>query len=439
MAEVNSTGGPERAVPRADVASPAPTPVGDETWPHFGRLWLASAVSALGDGVRNAALPLLAFSFTDNPVLLSLTTIVTALGMMMAPIGGVWADIFDRRALLIAIDVCRFAVVGLIALGVLTDTLSLVFVYIAAAVLGMGESVFLVTAQAFLPKVVPAERMTTANGRLHAVQVVLRDSIGQPLGGVLFALTAAAPFLLDGASFLLGVMLLLFPFLRTLRTDPSGPRTGWWPMVREGLSYLRADPLLMRLALVLGTLNFFTMSLGVLMVLYVVQWLHLPESAYGFFLAANALGGVVGGLGSDWVRRRIGVLPGAVAALAIMGVSCLLLGGTRVSIVAAVAFAAVGFGIATWQTLITAFRQTTIPTDILGRVNGAFRLLSVCVSPFGAITAGVVAKYTEVNVPILVSGVGILALTAISGGPLLRMGAEQPAAPRPRPRSAPRR
>ncbi|MER6031345.1 hypothetical protein [Streptomyces sp. NPDC001851] len=154
----------------------------------------------------------------------------------------------------------------------------------------------------------------------------------------------------------------------------------------------------------------------------------LPESAYGFFLAANALGGIVGGLGSDWVRRRIGVLPGAVAALAVMGVSCLLLGGTRVSIVAAVAFGAVGFGIATWQTLITAFRQTTIPTDIPGRVNGAFRLLSVCVSPFGAITAGVVAKYTQVNVPILVSGVGILALTAISGGPLLRMGAAQPAA-----------
>ncbi|MFD4555678.1 MFS transporter [Streptomyces sp. NPDC058469] len=425
--EADSAGGPERAVPKDCIPSPAPAEVDDEAWPHFGRLWLASAVSALGDGVRNAALPLLAFSFTDNPVLLSLTTIVTALGMMTAPIGGVWADIFNRRALLVAIDVCRCAVVGLIALGVLTDTLDLVFVYVAAAVLGMGESVFLVTAQAFLPKVVPAERMTTANGRLHAVQVVLRDSIGQPLGGVLFAFAAAAPFILDGASFLLGVVLLLFPFLRSVRTDPAGPRTAWWPMIREGMSYLREDKLLMRLALVLGTLNFFTMSLGVLMVLYVIQWLHLPESAYGFFLAANALGGVLGGLGSDWVRRKFGVLPGAVAALAIMGVACLILGGTRVSYVAAVAFGAVGFGIATWQTLITAFRQTTIPQAILGRVNGVFRLLSVCVSPFGAITAGLVAKFTQVNVPILVSGVGILALTAISGGPLLRMGAAQPA------------
>ncbi len=423
--EVSSAGGPDRALDKeGSASSPARA---DETWPHFGRLWLASAVSALGDGVRNSALPLLAFSFTENPVLLSLTTIVTALGMMMAPLGGVWADIFNRRALLIAIDLCRFAVVGLIALGVLTDTLNLVFVYIAAAVLGLGESVFLVTAQAFLPKVVPPERLTTANGRLHAVQVVLRDSVGQPLGGLLFAFAAAAPFILDGASFLLGVVLLLFPALRTVRTDPTGPRTTWWQMIREGMSYLRADKLLIRLAVVLGTLNFFTMSLGVLMVLYVVKWLDLPESAYGFFLAANALGGVLGGLSSDWVRRRIGVVPGAVAAMALMGVSCLVLGGTRVPAVAAVAFGAVGIGIAIWQTLITAFRQTTIPQDILGRVNGVFRLLSVCVSPFGAITAGLVAEFTEVNVPILVSGVGILALTAISGRPLLRMRAARPA------------
>ncbi|WP_327432453.1 MFS transporter [Streptomyces sp. NBC_01236] len=421
--EANSTDGPERALQK-EVPSPAPARV-DETWPHFGRLWLANAVSALGDGVRNTALPLLAFSFTHNPVLLSLTTIVTALGMMMAPLGGVWADIFNRRALLVAIDLCRFVVVCLIGVGVATDTLNLVFVYVAAAVLGMGESVFLVTAQAFLPKVVPPERMTTANGRLHAVQVVLRDSVGQPLGGLLFAFAAAAPFILDGASFLLGVMLLLFPMIRTVRTDPAGPRTGWWQMIREGMRYLRADRLLIRLAVVLGTLNFFTMSLGVLMVLYVVDWLHLPEGAYGFFLAANALGGVIGGLSSDWVRRRIGVLPGAVAALAVMGVACLLLGGTRMSVVAAVSFGAVGFGIAIWQTLITAFRQTTIPQDILGRVNGVFRLLSVCVSPFGAITAGLVAKITEVNVPMVVSGIGILALAAIGGRSLLRMGAAQ--------------
>ncbi|WP_078594609.1 MFS transporter [Streptomyces sp. NRRL S-920] len=421
--EASSTGGPERT-PQKEAPAPSASAPG-VAWPHFGRLWLASAVSALGDGVRNTALPLLALSFTDNPVLLSLTTIVTALGMMMAPIGGVWADIFDRRVLLIAIDLARFVVVALIAVGVVTDSLNLLFVYIAAAVLGMGESVFLVTAQAFLPKVVTPDRLTTSNGRLHAVQVVLRDSVGQPLGGVLFAFAAAAPFILDGVSFLLGVLLLLFPVLRTARTDPAGPRTSWWQMIREGMRYLREDRLLIRLAVILGTLNFFTMSLGVLMVLYVVQWLDLPESAYGFFLAANALGGVVGGLSSDWVRRRIGVLPGALTALAVMGVACLLLGGTRTPAVAAISFGAVGFGIATWQTLITAFRQATIPQDILGRVNGVFRLLSVCVSPFGAITAGVVAQFTEINVPMLVSGVGILALTAISARPLLRLGAAQ--------------
>ncbi|GAA1989468.1 MFS transporter [Kitasatospora viridis] len=424
--EASSTDDSTRAPSKQDP--PSGLGAADGTWPHFGRLWLANAVSSLGDGVRNSALPLLVFSFTHNAMLLSLTTIVTALGMMMAPIGGVWADIFNRRALLVLIDLCRFVLVSLIAVGVLTHSLNLVMLYVAAAVLGMGESVFLVTAQAFLPKVVPVEQMTKANGRLHAVQVVLRDSLGQPLGGLLFAFAAVAPFLLDGASFLLGVLLMLFPVLRTLRTESTGPRTSWGQMIKEGMTYLRSDRLLIRLALILGVLNFFTMSLGVLMVLYIVTWLHLPESAYGFFLAANAIGGVIGGLGSDWVRRRLGVLRGAVLALVIMGVACLLLGATRQTAVAVVSFGAVGFGIAIWQTLITAFRQTTIPPELLGRVNGVFRLLSVSVSPFGAITAGAVATATAVNVPIVVSGVGILALAVAGGRTLLRMGREQPVA-----------
>ncbi|NUS11189.1 MAG: MFS transporter [Streptomyces sp.] len=417
----------DSAAPQSAGPQSAGPPVGaDETWPHFGRLWTANAVSALGDGVRNSALPLLALSFTDNPILLSLTTIFMAVGMMFAPLGGVWADLLDRRALLIAIDVCRLAVVGLISLAVVTHTMGLVWVLLAAAVLGMGESVFLVTSQAFLPRVVPAERMTIANGRLHAVQVVLRDSLGQPLGGALFAFAAAAPFLLDSASFLVGVLLLLSPLPRRIRIHRDTDRPGWWTMIREGLRYLRADKVLIRLAVVLGALNFFTMSLGVLMVLYVVQWLDLPESAYGLFLAANAIGGVIGGLGSERVRRSVGVLPGAVLALVVMGVACLLLGVTRQTAVAAVSFAAVGSGIAIWQTLITAFRQTTIPHDILGRVNGVFRLLSVSISPLGAITAGVVAKVADVNIPLVVSGAGILGLAVVSYRALIPMGAAHP-------------
>jgi transmembrane secretion effector len=424
MTEVSGSDGTIEAP--AQVSTPAgPPPASGVTWPHFGRLWSANAVSALGDGVRNTAMPLLAFSLTDDPLLLSLVTIVTALGMMSAPLGGVWADMFDRRLLLITIDGIRLLIVAALAIGLLTDTLNLFVVYAATAVLGMGESVFLVVSQAFLPKVVPTERLTTANGRLHAAQVVLRDSIGQPLGGLLFAVAAFLPFVFDGVSFLVGTLLLLFPLARGFQPRPAGPRPGWWAMIKEGMRYLRADRLLMRLALVLGTLNFFTMSLGVLMVLYIVTWLHLPESAFGLFLAGHALGGVIGGLSSNWIRQRIGVVPGAVCALVLMGIACVLLGTFRVTAVAAVSFGAVGFGIAIWQTLITAFRQATIPQDILGRVNGVFRLIAVGVSPFGALTAGVVAKFTQVNIPLLVSGVGILLLAAFTGRSLLRMGAAQ--------------
>ncbi|MEV0124532.1 hypothetical protein AB0I16_23890 [Streptomyces sp. NPDC050703] len=141
---------------------------GDASRPAFDRA-IPAPVALHGD-VRRAVLEISCFEQEGRllGLVTGVGTIVTALGMMMAPLGGVWADIVDRRALLIVIDLARFVVVALIAVGVMTDSPNLVYVYvyvyIAAAVLGTGESVYLVTARAFLPKGVPAERLITSNG-----------------------------------------------------------------------------------------------------------------------------------------------------------------------------------------------------------------------------------------------------------------------------------
>ncbi|MEU5261101.1 MFS transporter [Amycolatopsis sp. NPDC021455] len=385
----------------------------------FSRLWLATAISAFGDGVRYTAIPLLALSFTTDPFRLALVTVAMAVPLLFSALAGVLADMVDRRRLLIGVDLARAAVVTALALLVLTGTANLALVCVAAALLGLGEAVFAVGAQSFLPEVVPPAGLTAANGRLHIAQLVFRDSIGQAGGGVVFVLFAALPFLLDGTSFALGVLLLLA--VRPTAAPVSAPRVSWRAMLAEGIRYLKADRLLSTLAVMLGVANFCVTGIAAVEVLYVVQELGLPKAVFGVFLAAVALGGIAGALLSGRLAARLGLFRAALTSLAFAGAAVLLLGLVAWTATAVAGFAVFGFGTAVYQTLTVSFRQADVPSELLGRVNGVYRLIGTGTAPLGALAAGALAGTQGLRAPFLAAGAGILLLALVAARPVLRM------------------
>lgn len=437
----DGTGG--TATDGRDLADGLPGPPGDggARWSAFGRLWTAGAVSSVGDGIRLTALPLVALSLTGDPLLISLVTVANWLPLLLSPLAGAWADVADRRSLLVGVDTARAVVVLLLALSVATGTADLAIVCVAAAAMGLGETVFVVAAQSFLPAVVDNSRLPAANGRLHIAQLIFRDSAGQPLGSVVFVAAAALPFLIDGVSFLLGIALLAtivplgapadVPGSPAAGARPGGRGTGprWRDLVADGARHVRADRLLISLAGMLGALNFFMGAIGALEVLYVVQWLGLPERAFGLFLAVGALGGIAGGLLNARLSRVFGTFPAALAALSLVGAATLAIGLVRQPVVAAAGFAALGLGGAVYQSLTVSFRQATTAPEKLGRVNGFYRLLGTGTIPLGALAGGLVAKLIRVDVPFVAAGIGILLLAALTTRPVLRMAALS-AAPR---------
>ncbi|MDN0196786.1 MFS transporter [Streptomyces sp. S.PNR 29] len=404
---------------------------GAAPWSAFGRLWTAGAISSLGDGIRLTALPLVAVSLTDDPLLISLVTVANWSPLLLSPLAGAWADLVDRRSLLIGIDIARAVVVLLLALSLATGTAGLAIVCVAAAAMGLGETVYVVAAQSFLPAVVDSSRLAAANGRLHIAQLVFRDSAGQPLGSVVFVAAAALPFLIDGVSFLLGAALLATigrpgTTPSTARPAERGTTPRWRVLVADGARHVRSDRLLMSLAGMLGTLNFFMGAIGALEVLYVVQWLGLPEGAFGVFLAVGALGGIAGGLLNAPLSRAFGLFPAALAAMGLVGAATLAIGLVRQPLVAAASFAALFLGAAVYQSLTVSFRQAVTAPEKLGRVNGFYRLVGTGTIPLGALAGGAVAKLMQVNIPFVAAGVGILLLAALTTRPVLRMAAQQP-------------
>lgn len=135
-----------------------------------GPVLAAFGVSSLGDGMRTAALPLLAVTVTTDPVAVAAIAVFGRLPwILVALFSGAIADRYDRRALMVAVDLCRaLVVIGLVAF-IISDADHLVLLYAVALLLGIGETLFDTATQGLLPQVVPKENLGKANGNLFTL------------------------------------------------------------------------------------------------------------------------------------------------------------------------------------------------------------------------------------------------------------------------------
>ena len=108
--------------------------------PAFNRIWASSIISNLSDGILIAAAPLLAISLTDSTVLISAIGAMVMLPWLLFAIPiGVMVDRVDRRFILAGANATRSIVVGLIALLIATDRISIYWLLFSAFVIGVCE------------------------------------------------------------------------------------------------------------------------------------------------------------------------------------------------------------------------------------------------------------------------------------------------------------
>jgi MFS family permease len=145
----------------------------------YRRLLTASVISTAGDGVRFAALPLLAASLLPEPFQIAVVTAATTLPWLLFGLpAGAFADRWNRTRLMVLADVLRAAALLGAVILLTANKLALESLVGLALLLGVGEVLFDCASFAVLPGIVPDSRLETANGQLFAAQTVSRDLLG---------------------------------------------------------------------------------------------------------------------------------------------------------------------------------------------------------------------------------------------------------------------
>lgn len=399
------------------TADAAAAPLGTRFW----RLWGASTLSGLGDGLSLVAFPLLVTSLTRTPQWVAGILVAQRLPWLLLSLhAGALADRLDRRRLLGLVEVMRMAVLLLLGVSVATHTLTLPLLYGAAATMGGLETLFSAASHAALPALVDHDQLPRANGYLQSAQIAGAQVVGPAFGGLLFAAAAALPFIFDGVSFLgsAALLVLALPRMARSREAAAAPTTSLGTDVMEGVRWFLGNPLLRLLATVVGVLAFCWAMVTAVTVLYALEVLHLSGRGYGLFMAAGAIGQVGGGIVASRVQAKVGtaavIIGGAVAA----SVAYLAIGTTAAVVVATLAtiLETSGIGIANVATM--SLRQGAVPPELLGRVGNAFRMCIFGAAPLGALAGGFLA-HASLQAPFLVAAVIQLVMLALCGPALV--------------------
>lgn len=395
--------------PAADPSAEQRPPLGRNYW----RLFSASTISNLGDGIDAAALPLLAATLTRDPLLFSGIAVLNRLPWLLFTLhAGALADRLDRRVTMVVAALGRALLFGALGLAVLGDFASIWLLYAITFATGVLEVVADTSAQAIVPALVKdRDQLERANGRLFGAQTVADQFVGPPVGGLLFAVAAAVPILLDAATFVIAAVLLVSmtgAYATSRAGDTTRARTSMREDIREGITWLRAHRLLRTLALLLGTMNGLTAAAFAIWPLFVLERLGLGPLGFGLLLTAAAAGSVVGSLVAGRIVERVGRAPALWVTLIASAVVPLAQGLFPEVWVFATGAVVFGFAAVIWNVITVSLRQTIIPDDLLGRVNSVYRFLGWGSMPLGALIGGVLADSFGLRAPFLVGGAVML-------------------------------
>lgn len=379
---------------------------------NYWRLWFSSAASNLADGIFFIALPLLAVRLTDSPVLVAGVALAGRLPwLVFVLVAGALADRLDRRRTMRNVQLFRVAVMtGLSALA-LVDGLSLPVLYVVALALGVGETLFDTAAQSIMPSLVSRDQLSTANGRLYAVELVTNQFVGPPLGGLLIGLSV--PLALGGSA--LGYVLAaigLSLIVGTFKPERSGPPTRITSDIAEGMRYLWRSPVLRTLAIMVGVMNLASTATTAVFVLYAVRPgpMDLSEPAFGVLLTTWAIGSLAGSFVAAPLEARVGRVPILFASVAVFAVMMVVPAFTTNAIAVGASFAISGVFVVVWNVITVSLRQRIVPDHLLGRVNAGYRLFAWGTQPIGALLGGLVAQFIGLQAVFLMAGAMSIAL-----------------------------
>ena len=390
---------------------------------NFRLLVSGLLVSSTGGWIQRIAQDWLVLTLTGSATAVGITTALQFLPTLVLGLyGGVIADRFPKRKILLVTQITMGTCAGILALTAFTGSVQVWHVYTMAFVLGLATAVDNPTRQSFVTELVPRETVRNAISMVSST-FQLGSLIGPALGGLLLGTIGAGwAFALNGLTFFASISALLrmreseMPGFHAARRASAGMRIR--DGLRDGVRYALDEPAVRWSIALAGIYGMFTISLPVTLTAFADRVFHTGASGYGVLNSVVAFGALAGALLS---ARR--VRPTRLRNL--IGIACLL---TITEVLAALqpslwtfipVLASMGMATLMFLTAAQSMVQLTTPDGLRGRVSGIYNLVFIGGGAIGGPTVGFLAQHFGARSALLLAGL-IPAIATVAIGLRLR-------------------
>jgi MFS family permease len=355
----------------------------------FVLLQAGQALSALGSEMSSIAYPLLALSLTHSAAKAGVVGFarIVPYTLLVVP-AGVVVDRLNRKAVMIVADAVRAAALASIVVAFYTGHLTFTQVVVVALVEGSGLAFFNLAELGALRAVVPRAQLPTAaavdQGRLASVVLG-----GPPLGGVLFGLGRAFPFLADAISY--SFSLATLAAMRTPFQDERPVRvSNFRTEIREGFAWLWRHKFLRTCALLFAASNFAWNAL-ILALVVIARREGLSPDRIGLLMAAFGGVALIGSVASPRIQKRLSIR--TILVLSFWAGSFIGLFVAKPSVYVLIAgMLPLAVLAPSMNAVVVGYRIAIVPDNLQGRVNSVARLLAQLGSPLGPLVAGLLLQ-----------------------------------------------
>ncbi len=410
----------ELAQPSISVPEPAP-PTKQNLGPwsvlrnrNYALLFWGQLISAAGTQMQVVAVAWQVYLLTHSAVALGLIGLIQAIPrLIFSLVGGVLADVFDRRKMLMVIEILLAASSAVLAICTILHIINLVIIYIVVLVAASVSAFEFPTRQAVVPGLVPREQMADAMA-LNMAMMQLTFIIGSTLGGFVIAWVGVAnTYWIDVISYFVVIgSLLLMVVPRIPIEKRAQPGFG---ALADGARFLRSHPVILAVL----SLDFFATFFGspkALLPVYASDILHVGPQGLGILLAATSIGAVV----LTPLAGRIGRISrqglGIVIAILAWGVCIVAFGISPGPLWLGVIFLA-GAGAADMVSMILrgVIVQLITPDEFRGRISAVNAMFVIGGPMLGQFESGLVAGLWTPEFSVVSGGLAcILATIAIA-------------------------
>ena len=358
---------------------------------NFRLYFYGQSMSLLGTWIQQVAMSWLVYRMTGSAFLLGVTAFASQAPILIfAPLGGLWADRFDRRKLLIASQLLALVQALALALLAYTGSIQVWHILVMAVLLGIVMATDTPVRQSFVYELVPAKQDLPAAIAMNGFVQNAGRMIGPSIAGILIAISSEAfCFLVNGVSKIAVVVIVAL-----MQIDVRAAKAASTPILRglkEGVVYATGLVPIRLLLPIVALVSFMATPYQALMPIFAAEVFQGDARMLGFLIGAAGFGGSSGLIYLASRKDVRGLASHIVLGAALAGASLMVFAESKLLWLSLAAIMLTGFGIILVGMGTSMILQTIVADEKRGRVMSFFTVAFLGMGPLGSLAAGSLA------------------------------------------------